>query len=234
MCWHESFSRRDAGTTGVITAESVFFSYGAAPILRNISFVMEKGDFILLRGESGCGKSTLLRLLAKLEVPTGGRLLLQGSEYSSLSSRTLRRRVAYLQQLPVMIAGSVRDNLFLSFRFAEQGLAPPSDSALRASLERARLGGLNLDAPAADLSVGQRQRLALIRLLLMNPEVLLLDEPTAALDGDSAAIIHAWLRELHADEGRTILLVTHVPENDSFPSVIRWEMAAGSIAVERR
>lgn len=218
----------------LISAESLSFSYGVLAVLREASFDVGEGEYILLRGESGCGKSTLLRLLAKLESASGGTLRFRGDDYVSIPATSLRRKVAYLQQLPVMIQGSIRENLLLSFRFAPHdrsgtGSGLPTAEAPGELLARANLNGLDLDAPAGALSVGQKQRIAMLRLLLMNPDVLLLDEPTASLDAASAGIIHAWLRELHEDEGKTIVHVTHAERHAFSPSVRRWTMENGRI-----
>jgi putative ABC transport system ATP-binding protein len=218
----------------MISAESVAFSYGDAPVLRDVTFAIAEHDFVVLRGESGCGKSTLLRLIARLEVPSGGRLLLHGQDYASISATTLRRRIAYLQQTPVMISGTIRENLLLSFRFTAKGATPPTDTILTEFLQRARLSSVDLDAPAEALSVGQKQRLALLRLLLMKPEVLLLDEPTAALDVDSAAVIHDWLLELRSEEGCAIVQVTHAREHALPERGSIWTLQDGTLRRESR
>jgi putative ABC transport system ATP-binding protein len=150
----------------------------------------------------------MLRLLAKLEVPQSGEIYFQEKLYTDIPSTILRRHVTFLHQRPVIISGSIRDNLLLGFRF-QSAEAPPADDVLSMHLRRARLETLSLDAPAAELSIGQQQRLALLRLLLIKPDVLLLDEPTASLDALSAQVILQWLVSLNRDDGSTIILVSH-------------------------
>lgn len=213
----------------LISVEKLTFSYASIPVIRNISFDIRTGEYIFLTGESGCGKSTLLQLLAKLEVPTAGEVRFYNEPYSTIPSPILRRRVGYLQQLPVMIEGSIRDNLFLSLRFSSNRADPPSEADLNMLLHRAKLPGVDLNASADALSVGQKQRIALVRLLLMNPDVLLLDEPTASLDADSSGIIHDWLRELHQNQGRTILHVSHAKPPAAGSALRNWNMKDGTL-----
>ncbi len=215
----------------MLKLRNIIFSYGTAPLITGLHLDVEQGGYTVLRGESGCGKSTLLRLLCRLEVPRSGELLLDGVPYDDISPRTLRRRLALLQQLPVMIEGSVRDNLLLSLRYGESKSTSQNDDDLRELLRRARLHGISLDNRSLELSAGQRQRIALIRLLLMNPDALLLDEPTAALDPESSAVIFGWISELHRS-GKTILMVSH-SRDDSFPGgARRLRMENGGIREE--
>ena len=114
-----------------------------------------------------------------------------------------------LQQTPVLLSGSVRDNLLLSFRYtASDGLPRPDDRSLDGELERFLLD-VDLDDDAGPLSVGQKQRLALIRTLLAKPDLLLCDEPTSALDPESRGIVQDRLERFCSEEGKTAILVTH-------------------------
>ncbi|MBE0642493.1 MAG: ATP-binding cassette domain-containing protein [Bacteroidetes bacterium] len=187
--------------------DQLSFAYKETPVLRDLSLQVARGDAVLIRGASGCGKSTLLRLLARLEAPQRGSILLDGIDVTTIPAPAYRRRVAYLQQLPVMVEGSIRDNLLLAFRYA--GDPPPDDGDLRMQLAEVELQDITLDAAATELSVGQKQRLALLRLLSMHPDVLLLDEPTASLDSTSAAqLMNVVKRQLDA-HALTLLIVSH-------------------------
>lgn len=205
----------------MLSASNLTFDYPGTPVLRGVSMDLARGDFVVLRGESGCGKSTLLRLLCRLEAPSSGILTLDGMAFDEYPATQLRRRIACLQQVPVMLEGSVRETMLLSRRFAPQGGTGESDEALRDMLGRARLADVPFDKPARDLSVGQQQRIALLRLLLMYPDYLLLDEPTAALDAESASIILDEIVEVHGSKQLAVLLVTHAPFAGA-PAHTRW------------
>jgi putative ABC transport system ATP-binding protein len=191
----------------MLQIDNLSFSYHQTPVLRDLSLRISQGDSVLIRGASGCGKSTLLRVLARLEAPQSGSISLHGIDITTMPAPAYRRRVAYLQQLPVMLEGSVRDNLLLTYRFSTE--TPPSDEWLCEQLAEAELRDVAIDSSAAELSVGQQQRLALLRLLEMRPDVLLLDEPTASLDASSARqIMRAVTRQLDAHR-LSMLIVSH-------------------------
>ncbi len=184
--------------------------FDGEPIVRDVDLVIEKGDYILLKGPSGSGKSTFLRLLNGLVAPQSGEVLLQGQLLTSYDPPALRRRIVYLQQSPVMLDASVRDNLCLAFRFrSARGATAPDDETLKEYLHGFRLDGVSLEGNARNLSVGQKQRLALIRALLLKPEALLLDEPTASLDPESREVVEQRVEALHIEEGVVIVMVSH-------------------------
>ena len=171
----------------MLHVDSLTFAYNSTPVLRGLTLRVGRGETVVIRGASGCGKSTLLRLLARLEATPAGTVRLDGEDITGIPATAYRRRVAYLQQLPVMATGSVRDNLLLPFRYGTHN--PPGDDVLRTRLDAVDLRDVTLEAPASELSIGQQQRVALLRLRAMAPELLLLDEPTASLDGDSARLL---------------------------------------------
>jgi putative ABC transport system ATP-binding protein len=151
-------------------------------------------------GPSGSGKSTLLRLLNRLADPDDGRVRYEGEDVRELDPLELRRRVGLVPQLPAPVPGSVADNVCLGPRL--QGAEVDPEPALR-------LAGLDpsfLDRDASRLSVGEQQRVMLARALALEPEVLLLDEPTAALDEDAKAGVEEALAGL---PGISLILVTH-------------------------
>lgn len=209
----------------VIIAEAVTFGYpGGASVLNNASFGIPRGGYVLVRGPSGAGKSTLLRLLCRLEDPQGGRFLLEGDPFDVIPYTQLRQRIAMVLQTPALGAGSVAEVLRLAYSFrANAHLSPPSDEELRAQLDDFRLTEVPLSQEAAGLSVGQAQRVALVRTLLLGPKVLLLDEPTSALDSESASVVLSKVRELNG-QGITVIMISHseaVPEGVS--GVLRLE-----------
>lgn len=190
--------------------DQVSFRYGDGPvILDSASLAIPSGSYTLIRGPSGAGKSTLLRLFSRLEEPQSGHILYHGTPCESIEPPQYRRSVAYMQQMPSLIKGTIRDNLLLPFTFkANSGLAFPDDQDLGQRLKAFLLDCFSLETQADTLSVGQSQRLCFIRSLLLEPEVILLDEPTASLDADSAAIVLEKTAEVH-EKGLTVLMISH-------------------------
>jgi putative ABC transport system ATP-binding protein len=167
-------------------------------VLRDLSLAIEHGSTAVL-GPSGSGKSTLLRLLNRLADPEEGRVRFHGDDVRELDPLELRRRAVLVPQLPSPLPGSVADNV-------RWGPALRGDEvdALR-PLELAGLDPSYADRDAARLSVGEQQRVMLARALALDPEVLLLDEPTAALDDRSKRGVEETLAALQC----STVLVTH-------------------------
>ncbi|MDX2932544.1 thiol reductant ABC exporter subunit CydD [Streptomyces ipomoeae] len=178
----------------------------------DVSFTVAPGETVALVGPSGMGKSTLLNVLLGFTEPTGGRVRVGGADLVSLDTEEWRSRVAWVPQRPHLYAGSIAENLRLARPDAD-------DAAVRRALADA--GALEfvdalpagadtvLGEDGAGLSAGQRQRLALARAFLADRPVLLLDEPTASLDGETEAEVVEAVRRLAV--GRTVLLVVHRP-----------------------
>lgn len=194
----------------ILRLEAVGFSYPDSPTCFNaLSHTINKGDFLLLKGPSGGGKSTMLRLIARFEEPCSGMLYFNGKPAIEYAPQEYRRQVCLVQQTPTLISGTVRENLLLPFSFAaNQSVPQPSDSVLREKLQGLLLGGVSLDTAAKTLSVGQKQRLCLVRSMLLEPQVLLMDEPTSALDPESRTIVEEATEEL-CRQGVTVLWVSH-------------------------
>lgn len=192
---------------------NIALRYGDKPwLFQNVTLTVSPGDFIVIRGPSGSGKSSLLRLFNRLQEPTSGQMYCDGKPFDAHEITRLRRRIGYVQQTPVVIEGTVRDNLRLPFTFkTAAGAVPPGDAVLRERLDHYRLQNVHLDERATDLSVGQRQRVALIRTLLVEPDVVLCDEPTSALDEESRGIVERELERINLDRQTAVVLVTHVP-----------------------
>lgn len=196
--------------TALLRFEQVCFAYpGGRGALHEVSLSVRAGDFLLITGPSGAGKSTLLRLIARLEEPKSGAIFFRAKPLDQYPPPLLRRKVCLLPQSPLVVDGTIRDNLLLPFRFAaNRDLAAPGEDVLRHWLERLELSGIPMTENAQNLSLGQKQRLCLIRLLLLEPEIALLDEPTSALDAESRDIVTAVTEERN-QSGATILYVSH-------------------------
>ena len=165
---------------------------GPLAVLDGASLTLHRGEVVDVSGPSGAGKTTLLRALALMQPGTSGTLLLDGRTPDDIGAREWRTRVALVPQRPVMLTGDVRANLLAPWVLkVRAGAAQPGDDELRAALDRVGLADVALDREAVKLSVGQAARVALLRVVLTAPDVLLLDEPDAALDTDSAAQVAA-------------------------------------------
>ncbi len=176
----------------------------ARTIVDNVSFEFAARRTYTVVGPSGAGKSSLLRLINRLDEPSSGRVLLHGMPAENLAPSELRRRVGFLFQRPHLFDGTVADNL----RYARPEL---DEKEMRKLAEKARFPVSLLEADASSLSVGEAQRVALARVLALEPEVILLDEPTSALDPTLTEGIEATFRALAADNGTTLIMVSHDP-----------------------
>jgi tungstate transport system ATP-binding protein len=179
--------------------------YGGRTVLSLASLTVREGERLALVGPSGAGKSTLLRLLNFLEPPRRGVIRFRGQEIPSGSAPLeLRRQVTTVFQRPVLLDADVVTNARYGLHL--RGLS--SEARVRALLERVGLGPL-VHTLARRLSAGEMQRVALARALLVEPRVLLLDEPTANLDPYNVGLIEEIVREHCGQQGTTVILVTH-------------------------
>lgn len=183
--------------TPVLELRAVTAAYGpdAKPAVRGVDLVIPRHGHTAIVGPSGAGKTTLFSLVLRFLEPTGGELLLDGRPYRGHSHDEIRSRLAYVEQDTPVVPGTIRDNLLLSRPDA-------TDAELRRVLDEVRLAekvdalGDGLDTPlsGAAVSGGERQRIALARALLRTPDVLLLDEATAQLDGLTEAAVQSCVR----------------------------------------
>ncbi|MET0340874.1 MAG: ABC transporter ATP-binding protein [Polyangiales bacterium] len=209
--------RTDPGSaTAAIEIRALHKEYGAGdhkvPVLRGVDFAIEKGEIVALMGPSGSGKSTLLNIIGCLDRPTRGAYLLGGRDVSTLSrSEQAWVRLHYLgfifQSFHLLSDSSVLENVAMPLYYAG---VPREEREARAQVLIERVGlGERITHRPSELSGGQRQRVAIARSLVNRPKVLLADEPTGALDTPTGVEVLALLRELHAETGLTMLLVTH-------------------------
>lgn len=201
--------------------KQVSFTYAAVNTpsyvaLKEINLGIRKGEFVAIIGPSGSGKSTLMHLLGIMADPTEGSLLINGELVSNLpinrKAELRNQTIGFLfQQFFLLPQLTVLENIILPAEYRKNsGSEEDVRSAALQLIKRFGLSGQENKKPA-NLSGGQRQRVALCRALIMNPEVLMCDEPTGALDTSTAIEVLNTLAELHA-EGRTIIVITHDPE----------------------
>ncbi len=198
--------------------------------LRNVSFTVEKGEFIAVMGPSGCGKSTLLHLMGGLMKPTAGRILIDGIDVSSLTDaeRTAIRRekIGYVFQrfnlLPTLTA---KGNIELAKKIHGNGSL--GRNGIGEIIEMLGLTGKINNRPA-ELSGGEQQRVAIARALINQPSIILADEPTGSLDSKNAHTVLLKLRTLNERLKQTIVMITHDSEAASTASRV-IEMKDGQI-----
>ncbi|HWG04287.1 MAG TPA: sulfate ABC transporter ATP-binding protein [Beijerinckiaceae bacterium] len=184
--------------------------FGAYPALCNVSLDVAHGELLALLGPSGSGKTTLLRVIAGLETPDAGRVVLGGVDTTRLSVQ--ERGVGFVFQNYALFKNmNVFDNISYGLRVRSRKTRPSQAEIAKrvaALLELVQLDGLEKRFPA-QLSGGQRQRVALARALAIEPKVLLLDEPFGALDAKVRKELRRWLRDIHKKTGQTTIFVTH-------------------------
>lgn len=177
-------------------------------LLSDIGFTLHPGEHIAITGQSGSGKTTLLRTIAGLIDLFEGSILFKDKSIDFWYMPQYRRKVILLDQQPVLYAGTVRENLERPFKYkiAEKDEFPEKEVAELLGLSGLTVNILNQEA--TDLSVGQKQRICLIRAILLHPDVLMLDEPISALDKESGALVKRLI-QTQLQNGVGILTVTH-------------------------
>jgi sulfate/thiosulfate transport system ATP-binding protein len=192
-----------------IEVRNVTKTFGATPVLRDVSIEVASGSLTALLGPSGGGKSTLLRVIAGLEIPDSGTVTINGIDATRLAPQ--RRNVGFVfQHYAAFKHMTVHDNVAFGLKIRKR---PKAEIRKRVAelLELVHIEQF-ADRYPAQLSGGQRQRMALARALAVEPQVLLLDEPFGALDAQVRKELRAWLRRLHDEVHVTTVFVTHDQE----------------------
>lgn len=195
-------------------------------LFSDISAEISESVRIALIGASGQGKSTLLRIMALLDAPDEGDMLVKGTSFKNMDSRLWRMKIGFVAQQAVMLPGSVEDNLRTVSKLHDR---PYDHKLVQRLLEQTGLEQLDLSKKAADCSGGEKQRISLIRSLLLRPNVLLLDEITASLDIDSTQRVEDLLEQWHKEEGISMIWVTHDIKQASRISTTTWFMGNGKL-----
>jgi ABC-type multidrug transport system fused ATPase/permease subunit len=192
--------------------ENVTYIYTGAkdPIIQNFTLSIPRGQRLLFVGRIGSGKSTLLRLLMKYKIPTRGEIYIQGTPYSKISTKEIRSMIGYVPQMPILFNRSIYENI-------TYGTANVSKEDVKDILSKLGLDNIfdnlvegldsNVGKGGSKLSGGQRQIVWIIRVLLHDPEILMMDEPTASIDDHTKDIVRALL--MHIMKDRTVIMVTH-------------------------
>jgi len=196
---------------GALRFEGVSFGYSPdRPVLRDVTLEVAPGETVALVGPSGAGKTTLCSLVPRFYEPLAGRIVIDGIDIRDLTQESLRRQIGIVQQDVFLFAGTIRENI-------AYGRLGAAEAEIAEAARRARLDAMIADLPdgldtvigerGVKLSGGQKQRLAIARIFLKNPPILILDEATSALDTETERAIQAALAELA--RGRTTLVIVH-------------------------
>jgi len=196
----------------LLSMDGLSYEIKGQKILDDISYDIEEGDFISIGGPSGSGKSSLLKIIATIISKTKGEVLYKGIPLEQYEPTKYRKEVSYCFQSPVLFGKTVRDNLSFPYEIRQMEFDKEKAISLLSALG---LTESDLLKEVKFLSGGEKQRVALIRNMLFEPKVLLLDEVTSALDDANRTIIWNWLRALKKKGSVTILMVTHNDEEAS-------------------
>ena len=202
-----------AKLSGAVEFRDVSFAYaGQEPVLQHLSFSLAPGEHVAIAGPSGAGKTTLLSLLLDFYRPTSGQVLFDGRPVQDYAVDSLRRRLGYVAQGTRLLTGTIRDNLL--YGDPQAGAAEMEQAARLAGIHEF-IAGLplgydsRLGENGVNFSEGQRQRLAIARALVKDPDILILDEPSSALDAETERSIFELLPK--AVRHKTMIVVTHRP-----------------------
>lgn len=189
--------------------QNLFKEYSGRQVLKDINFKVQKGEIFVLVGPNGAGKTTLLRILDLLEEPTSGKVLFNGEpiDYSAKNKAAARRKMGMVFQQTVLFNMNVFDNVAYCLKVrGEDGHS--IKQRVKAALELVQLQGFE-HKNALALSGGEAQRVALAQALVAEPELLLLDEPTANLDPRNVSIVEQVLSHINLEKKTTIIMTTH-------------------------
>ncbi|MCA7084035.1 energy-coupling factor ABC transporter ATP-binding protein [Cupriavidus sp. DB3] len=210
---------------------------GARALFDIDALAFPRATAVVLTGVNGAGKTTLLRMIAGLERAPGATVDWTGTDGRPCSASldplplALRQRIAYMHQHPYLFRTSVRENI--AYGLHARGL-PADEVARRVGAALGWAGITHVQDTAPDrLSGGEIQRVALARAKVLEPDLLLLDEPTSNLDGHAREQVIALVRELAA-EGRTVVMICHDRDLINLPGVVRWKLTDGRLDTHHR
>ena len=193
----------------LLELNQVSFSYPSGrPVIQEVDLEIKENDLIVIQGESGTGKSTFLKLFNRFCDPDNGRVLFNNKDLHEYSIDHIRSSIIYLPQLPLMIEGTVEDNLSFPFSFNTHKAKKYDHEKAMDWLDYFQLDLLP-EHEALKLSTGQKQRIALIRAMLLEPSVLLLDEPGSSLDSVNKKLIDRKIEALINSSDISVLIATH-------------------------
>ncbi len=205
------FAETSAAEIPRLEARALAITAAGAPLLAGISFRLRPGELVAVTGPSGAGKTTLLRTICGLQDAAAGTVLLDGKDGDGWGWPQFRRRCVLVSQKPALLPLTVEDNLRRPFAYQSAASARFPATEARSLLDELGMGPECWEQDGLTLSVGQQQRVSLVRALLLEPPALCLDEPTSALDPDAARRVQSLISRLASERGLAALVVTHSP-----------------------
>lgn len=211
----EKFFKETAATyepragEALIHVDQVSFSYEEAMVLKDVNCTIRKGEKLALIGKNGAGKTTLARLICGVNRPTKGQILIQGENYTALSIKEIGERIGYVMQNPnqMLVKDIIRDEVEMALKLRGYS-AEEVESRTKRALEMCDLYSMR-NWPVSSVSYGQRKRITIAAVLALEPDVIILDEPTAGQDYRHYVEIIQFINELNEKYGKTIVLITH-------------------------
>lgn len=193
----------------ILSIDNISKRYGSKIVLEDISFEVNKGEFVSLLGPSGCGKTTLLRILIGIEKPESGKVFKNGEDITCLAPKDRNIGIVF-QNYSLFPNMNVYDNIAYALK-ARKMPKEEIDKKVKEIIEIVSLEGHIYKKPR-QLSGGQQQRVAIARTLVLNPDIILFDEPMSALDADIKVILREQLKSIQKKLGITMIYVTHDQE----------------------
>lgn len=196
----------------ILSLQNISFSYGSTPVLKDLSYDFEKGKIYCIVGKSGAGKTTLLSILSGLALPNSGSILYNEKDIKKIDKYKFRSKYigVIFQSFNLITKFTAMENVMLSMDIAGVKKISKKDKAMEL-LNSVGLNEEEANRRVLKLSGGQQQRVAIARALSYDPEIILADEPTGNLDGDTQNEIMEIFREL-ANHGKCVILVSHSPK----------------------
>ncbi len=208
--------KENAKFENTLEIQNLKFSYNEKIILKNINLTINKGDFIGIKGESGSGKTSLIDTICGLNIPNSGSLLLDKIDFKDLNLDTWRRKIGYVTQDQFFFNDSVLKNITLGSKFNDK---KKLDEILKITqvdkflVNHDQYTDTNIGEGGLKISGGQRQRISLARSLIFDPEILIMDEATSAMDAETESIVIKNLKDYKLRHNLTIILISHNQSN---------------------
>ena len=190
----------------ILKIENLNLEIGTVKILKDISFTVQKKEIIALLGPSGSGKSSLLKSINMLNTPSCGQIKYHNNDIQEISPMALRKKIGYVLQKPTLFGNDVMENLKYPCELHQKVF---DINLVEFYLKKANLKPDILEKKPNELSGGEQQRISLVRTLLLEPEIILLDEVTSALDEDNTLLIEELIKYENENNELTVIFISH-------------------------